>query len=355
MGTFNDQQLRIYGPFVLFLIGTLFFRLNWYFELSLRDLAISDLISLIAGYVCWEVARWTVLRLQARYPGLPNTRRRLRWMALLLPMLANAAWALRRLCYVLLATDDTFVVPLPQYTYSLGIQLFYHGVYYVVYEGGYVLQAWRQTYSHNEQLKKKRLTHQLNQLRTQLNPHFLFNSLNSLSMLIQENPRQAEAFVDELSSVYRYVLRTNNHSEGTPELTTLEQELQFIRSYFELLKIRYGRGIDLHIDVDSRYLNHQIPPLTLQLLIENAVKHNVILPDSPLRVAILTEGGPQLVIQNNLQRKNTAVHSTKVGLTTIATKYRLLGSCDIGICEDAEQFVVKLPLLTTQPAPVNEP
>ncbi|MBO0936051.1 histidine kinase [Fibrella sp. HMF5335] len=354
MGTFNDQKLRIYGPFVLFLIGTLFFRLNWYFELSVTDLAISDLTSLAAGYACWEAARWTVLWLQARYPGLANTRRRLRWMVLLLPILANVAWALRRLGYVLLATDDTFMVPLSNYTYGLGIQIFYHCVYYVVYEGGYVLQAWRQTYNHNEQLKKNRLTQQLNQLRTQLNPHFLFNSLNSLSMLIQENPRQAEAFVDELSSVYRYVLRTNNHSEGDLGLTTLQQELQFIRSYFELLKIRYGRGIDLHIDVDNRYLNHQIPPLTLQLLVENAVKHNVILPDSPLHVHILTEGS-QLVIRNNLQRKNTAVHSTKVGLTSIATKYRLLGSCDISICEEAGQFVVKLPLLTAQPTPVYEP
>ncbi|GAB3049608.1 sensor histidine kinase [Spirosoma pulveris] len=290
MSTFNDRKLRIYGPFVLFLIGTLFFRLNWYFELSLYDLAISDLISLVAGYFCWELARWTVLRMQARYPGLSNTRRRLRWTVLLLPLLANTAWALRRLSYVLLASDDKFMVPLPQYTYGLGIQLFYHGVYYVVYEGGYVLQAWQQTVNHNEQLKKTRLTHQLNQLRTQLNPHFLFNSLNSLSMLIQENPRQAETFVEELSSVYRYVLRTNNHPEGNPELTTLQQELQFIRSYFELLKIRYGRGIDLHIDVGNRYLNHQIPPLTLQLMVENAVKHNAILPDSPLRVTILTEG-----------------------------------------------------------------
>ncbi|GAB3953421.1 hypothetical protein GCM10028805_37100 [Spirosoma harenae] len=353
MGTFNHQKLRIYGPFVLFLIGTLFFRLNWYFELSLTDLAISDLISLIAGYVCWELARWIVRRLQARYPGLSNTRRRVRWMVLLLPLLANAAWALRRWCYVLLTTDDTFMVPLPQYTYSLGIQLFYHGVYYVVYEGGYVLQAWQQMFNHNEQVKKTRLTHQLNQLRSQLNPHFLFNSLNSLSMLIQENPRQAETFVEELSSVYRYVLRTNNYKEGNPELTTLQRELQFIRSYFDLLKIRFGRGIDLHIDVDSRYLNHQLPPLTLQLMVENAVKHNVILPESPLRVAIVTEN-LQLLIQNNLQRKNTAVHSTKVGLTSIATKYRLLGSGDISICEETGQFVVKLPLLPPQPDPVNE-
>ncbi|MBO0952578.1 sensor histidine kinase [Fibrella forsythiae] len=354
MDTFSDQKLRIYGPFVLFLIGTLFFRLNWYFELSLSDLAISDLISLVAGYVCWELARWMIHQLQARYPNLLNTRRRLRWMVLLLFTLANVAWAMRRLGYVLLATDDRFMVPLPNYTYGLGIQLFYHCVYYVVYEGGYVLQAWRQTYNNNEQLKKNRLTHQLNQLRTQLNPHFLFNSLNSLSMLIHENPRQAEAFVDELSSVYRYVLRSNNHNEEAPELTTLEQELQFIRSYFELLTIRYGKGIDLHIDVDCRYLNHQIPPLTLQLLVENAVKHNVILSDSPLRVVIFTEG-LQLVIQNNLQRKNSAVHSTKIGLNSIAMKYRLLGSFAISICEEAGYFVVKLPLLPTQLTPVNEP
>jgi sensor histidine kinase YesM len=339
----NDKKLRIIGPFVLFVVGTLFFRLNWYLELSVDSLIRSDLIGLGAGYICWNLARWVVLQLQQRYPGLANTRQRLLWMFVLMPVLVNFAWLIRQLGHIAFNNASYIWQPLPKYTYSLGIQIFYLCVYYVIYEGSYVLRAWRQAYEQNEQLKKNKLQHQLDTLKSQINPHFLFNSLNSLSMLIHENPRQAEEFVDEISSVYRYLLRANDQ-----ELTTLDRELQFIRSYFQLLKTRYGAGIDMQIEVADWQLDRKIPPLTLQLLVENAVKHNVILPESPLVVQILTRG-QSLVVKNNLQRKRTAVPSNKVGLANIATKYRLLGEHTILIREYLGQFVVTLPLLTSQP------
>lgn len=339
MNVLHDKQLRIIGPLVLFLVGTLFFRLNWYLELSADKLVRSDLIGLTAGYVCWNLARWVALRLQKQYPGLVNTRRRLLWMALLMPLLVNFAWLIRQLAHIAFNNETQVSQTLVNYTYSIGIQIFYHCVYFVIYEGSYVLWAWQQAYEQNEQLKKNKLQHQLDTLKSQINPHFLFNSLNSLSMLIHDNPRQAETFVDEISSVYRYLLRANDQ-----ELTSLSRELQFIKSYFQLLKTRYGMGIDLHVLVDEDQLYRRIPPLTLQLLVENAVKHNVILPESPLVVEILTRG-TSLIVQNNLQRKNTAVPSNKVGLANIATKYRLLGQPDISIREDAGRFVVTLPLL----------
>lgn len=343
MTLFNDKQLRIIGPFVLFLVGALFFRLNWYLELSMNRLIRSDLIGLWAGYICWNLARWVVLRLQKRYPGLANTRQRLLRMALLMPLLVNFAWLIRQLAHLTLNNGSHVSQTVFDYTYALGIQIFYHCVYFVIYEGGYVLRAWQQAYAQNEQLKKNKLQHQLDTLKSQINPHFLFNSLNSLSMLIHDNPRRAEAFVDEISSVYRYLLRANEQ-----ELTTLGREIQFIRSYFQLLKTRHGAGIDLRIAVNERLLERKIPPLTLQLLVENAVKHNAILPESPLVVEILTRG-PLLIVQNNLQRKNTSVPSNKVGLANIATKYRLLGQRKITIREEAGQFVVTLPLLANQP------
>ena len=263
MNVLNDKQLRILGPFVLFLGGTLFFRLDWFFELSGERLLLSDLIGLAAGYVCWNVARWVTLRLQKRYPGLVNTRQRLLWMALLMPVLVNFAWLIRQVAHMTFNNGSHTSQTVANYTYAIGIQIFYHCIYFVVYEGSYVLRAWRQTYEQNERLKKNKLQHQLDTLKSQINPHFLFNSLNSLSMLIHDNPRQAEAFVDEISSVYRYLLRANDQ-----ELTTLRRELQFIKSYFQLLKTRYGAGIDLRIRVDEWHLNRLIPPLTLQLLVD---------------------------------------------------------------------------------------
>lgn len=305
----------------------------------------SDLIALTAGYICWNVTRWTVLKLQKQYPGLDNTRRRLIWMGLLLPVLVNFAWLIRQLAHMAFNNLPYLTQSLSSYTYSIGIQLFYHFVYFILYEGGYILREWQQAYERNERLKKAKLRHQLDTLKSQINPHFLFNSLNSLSMLIYDSPRQAEAFVDELSSVYRYLLRANDQ-----ELTTLSRELQFIRSYFQLLKTRYGAGVELIIRVDDDVLGHSLPPLTLQLLVENAVKHNVILPSRPLVIEIQTQAN-RLIVQNNLQRKNTAVLSNKVGLAHIAAKYRFLGQHGISIQEENGLFVITLPLVVAQSEP----
>ncbi|QHV98227.1 sensor histidine kinase [Spirosoma endbachense] len=342
MNVLNDKKIRIIGPLVLFLGGTLFFRLDWYLELSTGIVVRSDLIGLTAGYICWNIARWVAIQLQKKYPGLANTRRRLLWMVLLMPLLVNFAWLIRQLAHIAFNNASYITQTLPNYTYSIGIQIFYHCIYFIIYEGSYILGAWRQAYNYNEQLKKNKLRHQLDTLKSQINPHFLFNSLNSLSMLIYENPRQAETFVDEISSVYRYLLRANDQ-----ELTTLGLELQFIKSYFQLLKTRYGAGIELHIAVDEWQLERRIPPLTLQLLVENAVKHNIILPKRPLIIEIITKES-LLVVQNNLQRKKSAVPSNKVGLANIAAKYRLLEQRDITIHEANGLFVVTLPLLANQ-------
>jgi two-component system LytT family sensor kinase len=137
-------------------------------------------------------------------------------------------------------------------------------------ESVYSLNRWRENTLEKEQLKKVNLQSQYESLKSQVNPHFLFNSLNSLSSLIADEPDRAEEFVDEMSKVYRYLLQTN---EG--DLTTLDTELTFIQSYFHLLKTRYGAGIRLEVAVDEPFRAYKLPPLTLQMLVENAVKHNV--------------------------------------------------------------------------------
>ncbi|WP_420148456.1 sensor histidine kinase [Spirosoma sp.] len=321
------------------MIGVLFFRLNWYFEMSTGELIRSNLIAISAGYFCWNLARWVVRSLQKRYPGLANTRRRLLWMVVLLPVLINIGWIIRRLAHMVFNGEPEFWVDLPAYTYALGIQIFFHIVYFVLYEGSYVMRAWQQTYNLNQRLKKDQLQYQLDTLKSQINPHFLFNSLNSLSSLIYENPEQAEKVVDEISSVYRYLLRANDSG-----LVTLREELKFIQSYFHLLKTRYGKGLHLQIAVDEEQMELRLPTLTLQLLLENAVKHNVMLPEQPLRIFI--EGQAQsLIVRNNLQRKNTPVLSNRVGLANIATKYQLLGNDNLSIQEKEGEFIVSLPLL----------
>lgn len=203
---------------------------------------------------------------------------------------------------------------------------------------------------HREQVEAELVTEKLQQqmsavqmmaLQAQLNPHFLFNSLNSLSSLIADEPQKAERFVDEMSSVYRYLLRTNDL-----ELTTLQTELAFIDSYYHLLKTRYGAGINLIKAVDESLLNYKIPPLTLQLLLENAVKHNVVSAEQPLSIQLLTHPDGWLEVSNSLLRKPVnRVNSTQKGLLNILSKYQLLGQAAPKVVETGTLFSVTLPLI----------
>ena len=207
-------------------------------------------------------------------------------------------------------------------------------------EGASFFEKWRKLVDEADQLKKENLQSQLEGLKGQVNPHFLFNSLNSLSSLIGDDPDKAEKFLDEMSKVYRYLLRTNEDG-----LTTLDSEMQFIYSYFHLLKTRYGDGLEMETIIDERYYAHQLPPLTLQMLVENAVKHNMILKDSPLKILIMTTNSGRLVVSNNLQRKDRMVSSNKVGLTNIVNKYRLMKQEEISVRDDGKEFAVVVPLI----------
>ena len=211
----------------------------------------------------------------------------------------------------------------------------------IIHESVYTFEKWSQTISETEKLKKANLQSQLDSLKQQVNPHFLFNSLNTLSSLIDEDTEKAELFIEELSSVYRYLLQTNENA-----LTSLRDELTFIESYFHLLKTRYGSGIDLQVRIADGYQDAQLPPLTLQMLVENAVKHNVILGDQPLQIRIETTDSGRLMVANNVQRKNVRVASNGVGLANIATKYQLLGHTGLEIQHTETVFCVTLPLMT---------
>lgn len=207
-------------------------------------------------------------------------------------------------------------------------------------EGAAFFEKWRTLAIEAENLKKENLQSQLEALKSQVNPHFLFNSLNSLSAMIADEPGKAEIFLDEMSKVYRYMLR--NNEEG---LTSLDDEILFIQSYFHMLKTRYGDGLELEIRIDEQYLSHQLPPLTLQMLVENAVKHNMILKESPLHILIMTTNTGKLVVNNNMQLKTTHVLSNKVGLHNIVNKYQLLGQENIIVNDVGREFSVILPLI----------
>ena len=191
-----------------------------------------------------------------------------------------------------------------------------------------------------QQIEQEKTQVHLRALQAQVNPHFLFNSLNSLSSLIDEDPPRAGEFVNELSQVYRYLLRANEES-----LTTLASELDFIQAYYHLLKTRYGAGLNLIMAVREEAKSKLLPPLTLQLLVENAVKHNVTSAKRPLTIEILTEQLGRVTVRNNRQPKSTPVLSNGVGLAAIATQYQSLQQPGPVVLAEEHQFAVSLLLL----------
>lgn len=207
------------------------------------------------------------------------------------------------------------------------------------HEGTMFFEKWKLSLVETEQLKKMNLQSQLDSLKNQVNPHFLFNSLNVLSSLIYSDRDRASDFLDEMSKVYRYLLRANEH-----ELIPLAAELDFVGSFFHMLKTRYGDGLTLTVDVNEDAQHLLIPPLTLQMLVENAVKHNTILRESPLRISIISTEN-QLLVINNIQRKQSVILSNKIGLQNIAAKYQLLNQPAIQVSREEMKFSVCLPLI----------
>lgn len=215
-------------------------------------------------------------------------------------------------------------------------------------ELAYTFKQWKTNQLELQQMEQKQIQTELEVVKQQVNPHFLFNCLNSLSILISEAPATAEKFVDEMSKVYRYLLNVNA-AEHETNLVTLESEIRFIQSYIYLLKTRYEDGIDVKIDVSDIYLTGQMGPLTLQTLVDNAVRHNIVSPGQPLHIVIRTTATGQLEVKNNLQKRKVRMPFNTSGLATLVTRYKLLfnQAGTIQIKEDETGFAVVLPLIYT--------
>jgi len=179
-------------------------------------------------------------------------------------------------------------------------------------------------------------------LKNQIDPHFLFNSLNVLSSLIEENPENAQKFTTSLSKIYRYVLEQRDK-----ELVSVDEELNFAKTYMNLLKMRFENSITFELPEDFNNLEAKVVPLSLQLLLENTIKHNVVSEQKPLHIKIFVENN-YLIIQNNLQKKEVLQDRQGVGLQNIVNRYALISERKVLIEENKEFFSVKIPILTKQ-------
>lgn len=217
---------------------------------------------------------------------------------------------------------------------TLTIVIIFHFIYYY--------NQYQQTKVKEQKVIAGTANARFDALKNQLDPHFLFNSLNVLTSLIEENPENAQKFTTSLSKVYRYVLEQKNK-----DLVSVDEELDFAKTYMTLLKMRFEESIIFDIPERARDPECKVVPLSLQLLLENAVKHNTVTSSKPLHIKIYETNG-MLVVENNLQSKQIVKKSSGVGLENIKQRYELLTNKKVHINQQAERFAVAIPMLTKQ-------
>lgn len=205
---------------------------------------------------------------------------------------------------------------------------------FLIYSYKYYSQGQLQ----NARLSRKQMELQFEALRTQLSPHYLFNSLNTISSLIYKDVNQTEEYIRKLAKTYQYILASDKK-----QLISLNEEIDFINDYCFLLNIRFGKAFKVYIDVEKTFLEYLIPPISIQILVENAVKHNVFDDDNPLEVDIITND-KVVSVKNNILKAPASRESFKIGLSNIRKRYEVFTDKKIKIVKN-DSFTVELPLL----------
>ena len=293
----------------------------------------------VQGFISWYLHIVIMYWLRIKFPLLKQTTRRLSILAL-----AHISMTFLTFVCLFYFYDAVHFLGYNLDKEKLRICLFMAIALTMVattmWEAVYIFKQWKASVAEKEKLEQLTIQYEFDTLKSQVNPHFLFNCFNTLSSLITEDRKQAEIFLNELSKVYRYLLRNNENG-----LSTLKSEIQFINSYYQLLKTRHNEALQMTIEVDKKYEEYLLPSLSLQLLIENAVKHNQLSKTTPLLIDVFTTAGKKLIVSNNLHRRIIKGASNRIGLENIRSKYLLLGQNGFQVLEDGKTFSVVLPLI----------
>jgi LytS/YehU family sensor histidine kinase len=294
--------------------------------------------SILITFIVWQGNRWMVIKLRNLFPAYNQTPKRI--AAQFTIGLGASTIVLIGYCAVFSFLVRGSLPDLNTIASELLIGLAITIIISIIYECAYFFSMWKTTIIEAEELKRQQVLSQFETLKSQVNPHFLFNSLNTLAGLIEEDQDRAVNFVDELSKVYRHILNTRDK-----ETISLEEEMSFLESYLFLLKMRFGENLRTEIRIAPELKKMQLPALTVQQLVENAIKHNIIATGRQLLLTISSDDNGTLTVENNLQKKLSVEPSSGFGLESIRRRFRLLGAKDILVNENEQKFSVTVPLL----------
>lgn len=332
--TLNDRTLRLIGlPLLSFLMAAVMhfddfrqfnkaFLSHWF-------------VGICTALIVWEGNRAIIVQMRRRYPRYNQTTKRLLIQSVTgLIYTFVATYALDEvICNGLL---DKKLEPFTGFRMSLIPTI----IVFLVYESIYFFDAWKLNVRKTESLARESVQSQLDVLKNQLDPHFLFNSLNTLAALIDDENIDAQQYLERLSDVYRYVL-VSRMKNTVP----LEEEMAFLDAYIYLNKIRFRDNLQVEKQLSPDAYRQYVTPLSLQILIENAIKHNVVSKENPLKIKIQQQTDGYLMVENNIQEKTILEKSTRVGLQNIINRYSLLTDRQVEIIRSSELFTVRIPLL----------
>ena len=331
----KDKWIRIIGIPIVALLFMLIYKYN---ELdSWITFARAFLISLTITTLIWEGNRQIIIFMRKRYPGSSQTAHRL-VKQIVLSILYTFF-----ISYFINFSFFTLNIPLcppSEWLLSAVVDLIPTLFIMSLYESAYFFNEWKKNISRSEMLAKESLRSQLDALKNQIDPHFLFNSLNTLAALIDEQNETAQKYLEQLSDVYRYVLLNKEK-----ETISLDEELAFVESYLYLNKTRFRDNLVFENRISLEARKQQIAPLSLQMLVENALKHNIVSKENPLTLRLSSDEEGYITVENNIQLKSVLEKSTKTGLQNIINRYALLTTRKIEIFNRNDTFSVKVPLL----------
>lgn len=309
-----------------------------YFQNVSVFLAATFITFLLMG-LSWQLHTWIAVTVRDRFPRENQNRLRLLLSMPLFILVTALITTLIFWCYNAVHFPGV-VFDTRNYQLALLTGALVNVLATFVNEAVMRFEKWKAVLIENEQLKKEYMQSQLLGLKSQINPHFLFNSLNSLSSLINDDEQEAELFLDEMSKVYRYLLRNNDE-----ELVALQTELDFVRSYFYLLKTRLGRAVELHVAVNSEATEKQLPPLTLQMLLEDALNGNTYSREHPVVIHITTYEDI-LELRNTVHKKLTDEGDPSSSLENMKNKFWLLCQRRVEVAETEAERMIRIPLIT---------
>lgn len=341
MKTFSFKNIRTL--FIVSVLSALFFFLITSSEKTIRNFFISWAISLVYTFGYGLCNGLMNEQLNKKYNWDTHTKPRL-IMGLIATVILNTliTYLLNYISFVQLRgvpAEDFFSKKYGFINWFwINFALLISSLYHVYYFMKALQQSTQEKIEVQEQLAKASEA-QFQSLKTQLDPHFLFNSLNVLTALIEENPPKAQKFTEDMSKIYRYVLEQRDK-----KTVSVAEEISFAKSYAELLKTRFEDSVNFSFDMNPNFENHLVVPLSLQLLLENVIKHNFATTQKPLNIKVYTTSS-YLMVENNLQAREMPAGSTGVGLKNIQQRYALLTHKEVNIIKNETVFRVEIPLI----------